>query len=44
MHRERIATLDHQIEVLQIDKDDDEDGSGNDAKSGDDSEGSEPDA
>ena len=42
MHRERIATLERQIEVLQIDEDDDdEDGSGDSARG---REGIEPDA
>ena len=45
MHRERIATLKRQIEVLQIDKDDDDEGgSGDGARGGDDPEGTEPDA
>ena len=45
MHRERIVTLEHQIEALQIDEDDDdEDGSEESARDRDKPEGMESDA
>ena len=45
MYRERIATLECQIEALQIDKDDDnEDGGKESARDGDDLKGTKPDA
>ena len=45
MHHERIATLEHQIEVLQIDEDDDDEGeSEGGTRDGGDPEGQESDA